>query len=110
MGPVSPNPRASIARTFAKRRMCRSAPVKRADKNVWTSSSASPSPITLPPRQKTFISSSSTPWRAENASWISPARTSAIFLATMLAPTPLPQIAIPRSISPEAIDLAREMI
>ena len=44
---------------------------------------------------------------AEKTSWISPARTPGILFAAMLAPTPLPQIAIPRSTSPDAIDLAR---
>jgi hypothetical protein len=66
-----------------------------------------PSPITLPPRQKTFMSSSSTPWYVEKTSWMSPARTPGILFAAMFAPTPLPQIAMARSISPEAIDLAR---
>ena len=52
----------SNARTFSTLRWWRSAPLKRALRNVSTNSQASAGPITCPPSEKTFMSSSSTPW------------------------------------------------
>ena len=85
------------------------APLNRAFRNVSINSHASADPITFPPRQNTFMSSSSTPWWAENTSWMSPARTPATLLAQMDAPTPLPQSATPRSTCPAATALASGM-
>ena len=46
------------------------------------------------------MSSCSTPWWAEYVSWQTAERMPRILLAATLAPTPEPQIRIPRSASP----------
>ena len=48
------------------------------------------------------MSSCSTPWRAEYASWQTEARTPGTLLAVTLAPTPLPQMTMPRHAWAEA--------
>ena len=58
----------SSARILSRRRWWRGAPEKRAFRNTWTRSKASPTPITAPPRQARFMSSSSTPWCAVKTS------------------------------------------
>ena len=59
-------------------------------------------PTTLPPRQITFMSSSSTPWCAEKTSTTREARAPGTLFAAMHAPTPLPHTAMPRSSFPSA--------
>jgi XFP N-terminal domain len=63
----SASPPSSLA-TFARRRRCRMAPLNRAWRNILTNSQASVFETTRPPRQITFMSSSSTPWCAEKLS------------------------------------------
>ncbi len=46
------------------------------------------------------MSSCSTPWCAEYVSWHTPARMPRILFAATHAPTPLPQITMPRSARP----------
>ncbi len=55
----------SSSAIFRTRRRWRSSPLNRADTNARTSSVASSRPMTRAPRQSTFMSSCSTPWRAE---------------------------------------------
>ena len=58
--------------------------------------------MTRAPSEITFMSSSSTPCRAENVSWHMAARMPGTFVAATDAPTPLPQITMPRSHRPDA--------
>ena len=51
--------------TFASRRRWRAAPLNEALRKFRTQSQATSIPVVRPPRQRIFISSSSTPWRAE---------------------------------------------
>ena len=83
-----------------------------APRNAFRTSAASIGPITRAPRQTTFMSSSSTPWRAENVSWQSAARTP----GTLLAATEAPDAAAADDDAPVAgaredrlADLAREV-
>src|SRR5262249_2122407 len=99
---IEDGPHHSSRRIFARRRTWRSSPEKRAAMNARTNSAASDGPPMRAPRHRTFISSCSTPWRAEYVSWQTPARMSRTLLAAMEAPTPLPQISTPRSALPPA--------
>jgi hypothetical protein len=55
------------------------------------------------PSVSTFMSSCSTPWWAEYVSWQTDDRTPRILVAAIEAPTPDPQMRIPRSASPSRI-------
>ena len=55
------------------------------------------------PERSTFMSSCSTPWCARYVSWQTPARMPRILLTAMDAPTPDPQMRIPRSACPSWI-------
>src|SRR5262249_6093544 len=98
----------SIA-TLLRRRRCRGAWLNSAATNVCTRSQATLGPTVRPPMQMTFMWSSSTPCSAEKWSWISPARTPGILFAQIEAPTPLPQMATPRSSVPAATAWASGM-
>src|SRR5262249_3192239 len=71
----------SIAWISASRRTCRSAPENFAARNARTHSPARSGPITRAPRHRTFMSSSSTPCRAEKVSWHIAARDPGTLLA-----------------------------
>jgi hypothetical protein len=58
-------PSASISATFFTRRIWRDSPLNRAARKARIKSAASSGPIMRAPRQRTFISSCSTPWCAE---------------------------------------------
>ena len=66
-------------------------------------------PMTRAPSVSTFMSSCSTPWCAEYVSWQTAARMPRILLAATDAPTPEPQIRIPRSASPATDRLAEAL-
>ena len=57
-------------------------------------------PMTRDPSVRMFMSSCSTPWCAEYVSWQIAARMPGILLAATDAPTPDPQIRMPRSARP----------
>ena len=78
-------------------------PSKVAFKKAETSSRASDGPTTSEPRQSTFMSSCSTPWWAEYASWQIAARTPVSLQAATDAPTPEPHTRTARSASPRWI-------
>jgi hypothetical protein len=80
--------------------MCRSAPLKRADRDVLTSSRARPSPIALPPKQRAH--SCRRPRRPDvRRRHRGSVRRERRRSCSRRRSTPLPQIAIPRSTSPE---------
>ena len=66
--PVPYAPFPSISFTLSSLRTCRSSPLKQAERKAETSSLASSVPMTRAPRQSTFMSSCSTPCRAEYVS------------------------------------------
>src|SRR5579862_1562069 len=90
----------SMARTLSSRRRCLGSPLNTAPRKAREHSTAGSMPMTREPRVRTFMSSCSTPWWAEYVSWQTAARTPRILFAATEAPTPDPQIRMPRSAAP----------